>query len=117
MKLNRLNEVLEKMKENDIHQMLISDPNSIFYLTGKMISPGERLLALYLNTNGNHKLFINELIPVHEDLGVEKIWFDDTKDAVKIISEYIDNGKTIGIDKNWPARFLLHLMDLRPDNK
>ena len=117
MKLNRLNEVLEKMKENDIHQMLISDPNAIFYLTGKMISPGERLLALYLNTNGNHKLFINELFPVHEDLGVEKIWFDDTKDAVKIISEYINNGKTTGVDKNWPARFLLHLMDLKPNNK
>ncbi|WP_296644170.1 M24 family metallopeptidase [Romboutsia sp. 13368] len=117
MKINRLNKVLTKMRENDIHQMLVSDPNAIFYLTGKMISPGERLLALYLNTNGNHKLFINELFPVHEDLGVEKVWFDDTKDAVKIISEYIEKGKTVGVDKNWPARFLLHLMDLNPDSK
>ena len=117
MKISRLNKVLTQMKENDIQQMLVSDPNAIFYLTGKMISPGERLLALYLNINGNHRLFINELFPVHEDLGVEKVWFDDTKDAVKIISEYIEKGKTIGIDKNWPARFLLHLMDLIPESK
>lgn len=117
MKISRLNKVLIKMKENDIQQMLVSDPNAIFYLTGKMISPGERLLVLYLNINNNHKLFINELFPVHEDLGVEKVWFDDTKDAVKIISEYIEKDKTIGIDKNWPSRFLLHLMDLIPESK
>ena len=117
MKISRLNKVLTKMKENNIHQMLVSDPNAIFYLTGKMISPGERLLALYLNTDGKHKLFINELFPVHEDLGVEKVWFDDTKDAVKIISEYIEKEKTVGVDKNWPARFLLHLMDLNPNSK
>ncbi len=117
MKISRLNKVLTKMKENNIHQMLVSDPNAIFYLTGKMISPGERLLALYLNINENHKLFINELFPVHEDLGVEKVWFDDTKDAVKIISEYIEKEKTVGVDKNWPARFLLRLMDLNPNSK
>ena len=34
-----------------------------------------------------------------------------------IISEYIEKGKTIGIDKNWPARFLLHLMELNTENK
>lgn len=117
MKLNRLNKVLAKMKENNIPQMLVTDPNAIFYLTGKMISPGERLLALYLNINGNHKLFINELFPVHEDLGVEKVWFDDTKDGVSIISNYIEKGKTIGIDKNWPARFLLHLMGLNKESE
>ena len=97
--------------------MLVTDPKAIFYLTGKMIHPGERLIALYLNTNGNHKLFINELFPVYEDLGVEKVWFDDTKDGVLIISEYIEKEKTIGIDKNWPARFLLHLMELNTENK
>lgn len=117
MKLNRLNKILSKMEDSNIPQMLVTDPNSIFYLTGKMINPGERLLALYLNINGNHKLFINELFPVHEDLGVEKVWFDDTKDGVSIISKYIEKGKMVGVDKNWPARFLLHLMELNTENK
>jgi Xaa-Pro aminopeptidase len=61
MKLNRLNKILSKMQENNIPQMLVTDPKAIFYLTGKMIHPEERLIALYLNTNGNHKLFINTL--------------------------------------------------------
>ena len=85
MKLNRLNKILSKMQENNIPQVLVTDPTAIFYLTGKMIHPGERLIALYLNTNGNHKLFINELFQVYEDFGVEKVWFDDTKDGVLII--------------------------------
>lgn len=113
MKLNRLEAVLSKMKEDNINQMLVTDPNAIFYLTGKNIHPGERLLALYLNVNGNHKLFINELFPVHEDLGVEKIWFNDTQDGLKIIVDYVDQNKTMGVDKNWPARFLLRLMELK----
>ncbi|WP_254171323.1 aminopeptidase P family N-terminal domain-containing protein, partial [Clostridioides difficile] len=34
MKAQRLNAVLEQMKKDDISQMLVSDPTSIFYLTG-----------------------------------------------------------------------------------
>ena len=112
MKIQRLNAVIERMKEESIDQMLVSDPTAIFYLTGKMIHPGERLLALYLNVEGNHKLFINELFPVHEDLGVEKVWFTDIDDGLKIITDYVDKNATMGVDKNWPARFLLRLMEL-----
>ncbi len=92
MKTQRLNAVLDQMKKNSIDQMLISDPYAIFYLTGKMIHPGERLLALYINVNGNNKMFINELFPVTEDLGVEMVWFNDTQNSVEIVSN--------GIDKN-----------------
>lgn len=117
MKTQRLNAVLEQMKKDSIDQMLVSDPYAIFYLTGKMIHPGERLLALYINVNGNHKMFINELFPVTEDLGVEMIWFNDTQNSVEIVSNGINKTGTIGVDKNWPAKFLLALMDLCPDCK
>ena len=53
--------------------MIISDPVAIFYLTGKWIFPGERLLALYLNVNGNHQMIINKLFPQERDLGVEPV--------------------------------------------
>ena len=49
MKDTRVKEVLEKMEENKISQIIVTSPESIFYLTGKMIHPGERLIALYLN--------------------------------------------------------------------
>ncbi|MBZ2175579.1 Xaa-Pro peptidase family protein [Schnuerera sp. xch1] len=117
MKENRVNKVLEEMKKNDIPQMIISDPAAIFYLTGKWINPGERLLALYLNINGNYKLFVNELFPITEDLGIEVTWFDDTQDAVEIISKHVEKDEVMGIDKNWPSRFLLRLMELGGGSK
>jgi Xaa-Pro dipeptidase len=93
--------------------MIVSDPPAIFYLTGKWISPGERMLALYLSLTDNPKLFVNELFAVSEDLGVEKIWFNDTQDGADVLARYLRRDQRLGIDKHWPARFLLRLMELR----
>lgn len=112
MDTNKLNAMITSMNEKEIPQMIISDPAAIFYLTGKWIYPGERMLALYLNVNGNHKLVINRLFPQTEDLGVELVWYDDIEDAVEILSRFVEKDKTIGIDKTWPARFLLRLQEL-----
>lgn len=108
----RVNKVLKIMEEQKLPQMIVSDPAAIFYLTGRWIHPGERMLALYLNLNGKHKLFINELFPVTEDLGAEMVWFNDTQKPVEILAGYVEKDKPMGIDKNWPARFLLGLMNL-----
>ncbi len=105
------------MKEHEIPQMIISDPTAIFYLTGKWIIPGERLLALYLNVNGNHKIVINELFPQEEDLGVEIVWYNDIQDGVEILSKFVEKDKVIGIDKVWPSKFLLRLQELGGGSK
>lgn len=112
MKEQRVQRILEAMRENEIPQMIISDSTAIFYLTGTWIHPGERLLVLYLNINGNHKLIINELFPQNEDLGIELVWYNDIQDGVSILNEVLEHDKTIGIDKTWPARFLLRLQEL-----
>lgn len=117
MKENRVSRVLKKMKEDNIPQFLVSDPLSIFYLTGYFLNPGERLFALYLNVNGNHKLFVNALFPIEEDLGVEKVIFTDTDNSIEIVSKYADKNAPMGVDKNWPARFLLALMELGGGSK
>ena len=109
----RLDNLLKIMNEEKVPHMLVSDPSAIFYLTGKWIFPGERMLALYINLNGNNKLFINELFPISEDLGVEKIWFNDTQNPVKILADNVDNLSPMGIDKDWPAHFLIKLMQLK----
>jgi Xaa-Pro dipeptidase len=114
MNKDRTDRIFKLMKYKNIPQLIVSDPASIFYITGKWIHPGERLLVLYLNVNGNNKLFINELFPLSEDLEVEKIWLKDTDDGVSIMSKYIDAKLPIGIDKNWPSKFLLKLMELKP---
>ncbi|MBS4536339.1 aminopeptidase P family protein [Clostridium sp. D2Q-14] len=117
MNRSRVNRVLKSMEDNSIPQLIISDPTAIFYLTGKWIHPGERLLALYLNINGNHKIVINELFPQEEDLGVEIIWYNDIQDGVEILSKHVDKDKVIGIDKTWPAKFLLRLQELGAGSK
>ena len=113
----KLGRILTKMEEQGMPQMIISDPPTIYYLTGKWIHPGERMLALYLNVNGNHKLVINKLFPQEKDLGVELVWYDDVEDAVEILSKFVEKDKPIGIDKVWPARFLLRLQELGAGSK
>lgn len=108
----RIQRVLSSMEQQGLTQLLISDPGAIFYLTGKWIHPGERMLVLYLNTNGNHKLVVNELFPITEDLGVDIVNYCDTDSPVEIFAQYIDKNSTLGIDKTWPARFLIPLMEL-----
>lgn len=55
MDQNKLNRVLESMKETGIEQLLISDPASINYLTGRYVNCMERMQVLYLDVEGNHK--------------------------------------------------------------
>ena len=96
--------------------MIVSDPAAIYYLTGKWVHPGERMLALYLSVDGGHKLFLNQLFSVPEDLGVEKVWFSDTDDSIRILSQYVNKSKPMGIDKNWPSHFLIRLMEQKGDS-
>lgn len=108
----KVNAILKALEAQEIPQIIISDPAVIFYLTGAWIHPGERLLALYLNRNGGHKLLVNDLFRQTRDLGVEICYYNDTQDGVEILSRFADAGAPMAIDKNWPARFLLRLQEL-----
>ncbi len=107
----RLETILAKLKDRNLNQMIISDPYAILYLTGRFIDPGERLLALYISGDGAHRIFINNLFTVPEDLGVEKIRFNDTDDYLSLLCGCIKKGEPLGIDKNFPARFLLPVIE------
>ena len=111
MKENRVQAVLANLAEMGLNQILITDPLSILYLTGRLIKPLERFYALYLNRSGNHKIFINLLETVPEDLGVEKVRFSDTDPYLDMAAAAIDRSEPLGVDKNLPARFLLPLME------
>ena len=110
MKQNRVNAVLKNLERMGLSQMLITDPLSIFYLTGRMIHPYERFYGLYLSQKGTHKIFINQLETVPEDLGVEKVRFSDTDPYLDLVARAIDSGEPLGVDKNMAARFLLPLL-------
>lgn len=61
----RMNAVLNKL---ETEHMLITDPNAIFYLTGKWIFPGERFLGLLIRRGQEPVLYVNELFRFEEDL-------------------------------------------------
>lgn len=111
MKQNRVEAVLANLEQMGLTQMLVTDPISIFYLTGRMIKPMERFYALYLHQNGGHKIFINQLETVPEDLGVEKVRFSDTDPYLDLVCQTVDAREILGVDKNMSARFLLPLME------
>ena len=109
----RIDRVLAAMEAMGLEQMLVSDPDSIWYLTGYDVFPFERLYALYLRKDGKHKLFLNKLFPV-PDAPWEQVWFSDTDDYLSILADAVDGEKDMGVDKDWPARFLLPLMAHNP---
>ena len=62
MKQNRVDRIMAALKEMGLHQMLIVDPMSIYYLTGVYVSPFERFYGLYLREDGHHAFFLNRVL-------------------------------------------------------
>lgn len=107
----RLSGVYREMEKLGVTQMIICNPYAIYYLTEKLILPMERLLAMYISSERPPKLLLNRLFHCPEELGIEKVWMDDTQNGALILSEMTDHTKPLGIDKDLPARHLLPLME------
>ncbi len=107
----RINKVYQKMVQSGIECLVVNAPDSVFYLTGQRISPGERMMVALIDGAGQLKLFVHNMFKVNMSVG-EVIYFGDGDNPVQILSEHLKNGVRIGIDKEWPARFLMPLMAL-----
>lgn len=110
---NRIERVLAHMKARGLDQMIVSDSKSIWYLTGVDVEPMERLFAFLIRADGHHTFFLNRLFNV-SDTGFEEVWFSDTDDSLGMMAERVDAGKTLGIDKEWKAGFLIPLTERCP---
>ena len=109
----RVERVMAAMNRRGLTQMIVSDPRSIWYLTGVDVEPYERLFAFCVRTSGKHTFFLNRLYNV-ADTGYEEVWFSDTDDFIGMMAEKIDGSAKLGIDKEWKANFLLPLMERLP---
>lgn len=107
----RFARVARGLAAQGLTQMIVSDPPTIFYLTGVRLNPGERMLALLLRADGAHRLFVNALFG-RPEAGIPVENFSDGEDAPAKLLPWLERDKPLGIDKNWPARFLLRLMEL-----
>lgn len=106
----RIEKVLVELEKKGISQMIVSDPNAIGYLTGVWVTPGERLYGLYINRSGNHTFILNKLFRI-TPTDLDQIWLFDTDDGIDAIAGLIDGTQVLGVDKTWPARFLLPLIE------
>lgn len=114
---SRVSEVIRKMNTEGVSHLVISDPSTIFYLTGIWFHPGERMIVLHIHESGKKRLVINELFPIHGEIDAEVVWYNDTQDGISFLAEGIEGGSVIGVDKFWAAHFLLRLMDKKPSFK
>ncbi len=113
MKASRVETVIRNMRKNGLEQIIISDPDSMYYLSGIGYDPGERLMAMYLDANGNAHLFNNHMFPQEPQDGLNIHLYDDTDDYMGMVAGVVKPGP-IGIDKYWQAKFLLPLLDKAP---
>ena len=112
--MTRIEKVIEGMRQMNLEQFLVTDPMAVYYLTGQYYACGERMMVLRLDVEKEPVLVIGKLFPQNEEtLGIKVVYFDDTDDCVEVLASHMRRGGTIGIDKTWPARFLLRLMELQ----
>ncbi|MBQ6808037.1 MAG: aminopeptidase P family protein [Firmicutes bacterium] len=113
MKTSRVESVIKNMQQAGMSQLIISDPDSLYYLCGIGYDPGERLLAMYLDADGNAHLFNNHMFPQEPQDGLNIHLYDDVDDYMGMIAGVVKPGP-IGIDKFWRAKFLLPLLEKAP---
>ena len=69
-----------------------------------------------LRTSGKHTIFLNYLYYV-SNTGFEEVWFSDMDDQIGVLTRHIDTKGVLGIDKVFPARFLIPLQERCPELK
>ena len=55
---------------------------------------------------------MNNLFYLDHELDIEQVWYSDTDNYLQLLADEFDGACSIGIDKNFPARFLIPLMNL-----
>ena len=110
----RLARVLRNMERDGLTQIVISSTASVYYLTGYWVEPMERMLALYIRADGTCRLFANALFALEPQEGLELVLHQDSDVPTAALAAALLPG-TLGVDKFWPAKFAIGLMEARPD--
>lgn len=109
----RLKAVKDNMKVMGLDSFIITSVDALFYLTGHEIHPGERLMALVVNQE-SEAFVLNRLFPL-QDESLTIVSYSDGEDGIGLLARSIKDGAVVGIDKEWPSRFLIELLEKRND--
>lgn len=116
MDQTRLERVRALMRAQGLSQIVVTATASVYYLTGYWVEPHERMLALYLDTEGRAVLYGNELFGLTATPELPLVVHTDSDDPVAQLSQAVRPGE-LGVDKFWYSKFLMGLMAHRPDVK
>lgn len=118
MSMDRCQRIIEKMKKENIKQLIVTSSADLFYILGKWIDSGERMQALYINDKGEKKFIINEIATNLSDIkDVEICSYTDDMNPVNILSSIVNEEQMLAIDKFWHAHFLIELLESIPKLK
>lgn len=108
----RMENALNELEKHGFTQMLVTDPSTIYYLTGERVAPYERVWALLLSKNSESCLFANRLFVLSDQPSLPVHWHTDVEDPVEFMSSLVDSTKPLGIDKGMKASILLKLQEM-----
>lgn len=109
---NRVQRVRARMKMHGLEQVIITQPQGIYYLTDEWVEPHDRLDALVVTLEDCRMLCYNLAVIRPKDCEVSI--YSDVGETVERLSALLDARPT-GVDGWMHSRFLLPLMRLRPD--
>lgn len=114
MNEQRLQQVMAHLQDMGLSQALITDPISIFYLTGYYTEPMERFLGLLLAKNGDDTtatLVTNALFPQADGAAHNVQTYTDAQDPLSLVASVCDPLAVLGVDKSLAARWLVPLLE------
>ena len=108
-RIARVLELLEKKHPGS--QLLVTDPWSIFYLTGFYAEMFERFSGVLLRTGERPVIFDNALYPIDAYDNADVVVFNDTDDIARVLMEHIDPACPLGVDAQMRSGFLIPLQE------
>ena len=113
MNNNRIERLAGLLRDRQLDAILLSNPTSIFYLTGAKIQPFERMWLLLVRADGSCTLFANKLF-VFPDTGLPTLWHTDSDPAPQILCAELGGLNVLGVDRDVPAKFIVPLVHAYP---
>ena len=110
----RIRKLQESLKKEGADAILLSNPTSIYYLSGASIYPFERMWMLLVPAEGESVLFANKLF-VFPDTGIETVWHTDSDNAPELLCSYAAKYKKLGVGRDVTAKYLVPLIHFCPD--
>ena len=114
MKKNRIDKIVQAMRDCHLDQIIVSDPESIYYLLERKVFPLERVGILLIKSNGEVHAFMNRILVFEPVSGVILHEHDDGDDVYAEIASYLQPG-TVGYDKNWSSGHTISVMKQSKD--